>query len=210
MPSINMIAARRAEKKKQEQNVRRLAYAIAGELGGTLVIISVMVGRLVLIGGQIGDLQHEADKLKPTVARIQKMQQDTQAMQPKVATLAGARADTLFWYDGFYAVTSALPPQSWLTTLATNGGSDGAAPGAVAATDPQLTLSGTATNQTQVGTAILQMNRLPGLDHVDLASVNQQKVGGVTAVTFQMTVHLKPEAAPAADPQGGKTDVQKS
>jgi Tfp pilus assembly protein PilN len=212
VPSINMIAARRADKKKQEQNIRRLVYAIAGEVGGTLVIISILVGRMVLINGQISDLQHETVKLKPTVASIQNMQQETQQMQPEVATLAGAHGDTMFWYDGFYAVTSALPPQSWLTALSTSGAGD-AAPGAVAAGDPQLTLSGNTTEQSQVETAILQMNQLPGLDHVYLSSVTQEKVAGASKVTFQMTVHLKPEVAVTmvdTTPLAGGTNVQKS
>ena len=39
--------------------------------------------------------------------------------------------------------------------------------------------------------------------------VQQQKTGTVPTVSFQMTVHLKPEAAPTAD-TGGAGNVQKS
>ena len=59
-----------------------------------------------------------------------------------------------------------------------------------------------ALNQATVGTAILTMNQSPGLDHVDLASVQQQKTGKVDTVSFQMTVHLKPEAAPTRTREG--------
>ncbi len=37
MPSINMIAVRREDKRRQEQNVRKLLYGIVGEIG--LVIV---------------------------------------------------------------------------------------------------------------------------------------------------------------------------
>ena len=41
---------------------------------------------------------------------------------------------------------------------------------------------------------MLRMNQAPSLDHVDLAFVQQQKIGTADTVAFQMTVHLKPEA----------------
>lgn len=205
MPSINMIAARRADKRRQEKNIRNLAYAIAGEIGATLVVISVMALHWTGVNSHIGSLQQQIHKLQPTVAEIQQMQKDTADMQPKVTTLAGARADTLFWYNGFYAVTSALPAQAWLTSLATAGGSDGAPPGTVAAADPQLSLNGIALSEAQVGAVMLRMNQLSALDHVDLSSVNQQQQNGVATVTFQMTVHLKPEAAPPGTATKGGT-----
>ena len=209
MPSINMIAARRAEKRRQEQNTRKLVYGIAAEFGATAVIVSVMYARLLAVNGSVGDLNTEISKLQPTVNQIQLMQKETQDLQPKVATLDGAKADTLFWYNDLYAVTSCLPPKTWLTTLGTAGTSGDGSPGTAGSGDPQLSLSGVALNQSTVGTAILQMNQSPRLDHVDLAMVTQGKTGLVPTVTFQMTVHLKPEAAPAAG-TGGAGNVQKS
>ena len=209
MPSINMIAARRAEKRRQEQNIRKLVYSIAAEAGATLVIVSVMVLRLTAINGHIADLSGEIAKLQPTVNQIQLMQKETQALQPKVATLDGAKADTLFWYNNLYAVTSCLPPKTWLTTLGTAGSGGDGTPGTAGSGDPQFALSGVTLNQATVGTAILKMNLSPNLDHVDLASVTQQKTGATPTVSFQMTVHLKPEVAPKSD-AGGSDNVQKS
>jgi Tfp pilus assembly protein PilN len=211
VPSINMIAVRRADKRRQEQSIKRLVYTIAAEAGVTLVIVSVMAGRLALTNGQLSGLQDKLTKLQPIVTKIQQMQTQTQAMQPEVTTLAGARQDTLFWYNGFYEVASALPTQSWLTSLSTSGNTDGATPGTIAAADPQLSLNGVALNQDQVGTAILRMNQLSGLSSVYLSSVNQQKTGSTNTVSFQMTVHLTPEAASTdSTSQGGTASVQKS
>ena len=196
MPSINMIAARRAEKRRQGQNIRRLAYGIAAEAGVIVIIVSIMVLHLSTVNSRVGDLSAEIAKLQPTVTEIQQMQKDTQNLQPKVATLDGAKADTLFWYNNLYAVTSCLPPKTWLTALGTTGAGDSGAPGTTGSGDPQLSLSGMALNQATVGTAMLLMQRSPGLDHVDLSSVTQQKTGAVDTVSFQMTVHLKPESAP--------------
>lgn len=208
MPSINMIAARRADKRRQEQNIRKLVYAIAVEFGLTVVIVSVMVVRLAGVNGRVGDLNGEITKLQPTVTQIQQMQQETQQMQPKVATLDGAKADTLFWYNNLYALTNCLPPKTWLTSIGTNGTGDGT-PGTAGGADPQITLSGIALDQATVGTVMEKMNQSPNLDHVDLAGVQQQKTEQATTVSFQMTVHLKPETAPAGD-TGGASNVQKS
>ncbi|MBV9849326.1 MAG: PilN domain-containing protein [Armatimonadetes bacterium] len=211
MPSINMIAARRAEKRRQEQNIRKLIYGIATEVGVTVMVVSVMYVRLMGINGKISELNAEIINLQPTVTRIQQMETDTQQLQPKVTTLDGAKADTLFWYDNLYAITACLPPKTWLTTLGTAGTGGDGSPGTAGGGDPQMSLSGVALNQATVGTAILKMNQAPSLDHVDLASVTQQKTGQVNTVSFQMTVHLKPEAAPAgAAATGGAGNVQKS
>ena len=209
MPSINMIAARRAEKRRQEQNIRRLAYGIAAEVGVTLVIVSAMYARLIAVNGTVSDLNGEISKLEPTVTQIQEMQKETQDLQPRVATLDGAKADTLFWYNNLYAVTTCLPPKTWLTSLGTAGAGGDGSPGTAGSGDPQFTIGGVALNQATVGTAMLRMQQSPNLDHVDLASVSQQKTGKVDTVAFQMTVHLKPEAAPAAN-AGGAASAQKS
>ena len=79
-------------------------------------------------------------------------------------------------------------------------------PGAAGGDDPTLNISGIAMSQSVVGETMLRMNQSPSLDHVELAFVQQQKIGSMDAVGFQMTVHLKPEAA-AAKP-AGKGDVK--
>ena len=209
MPSINMIAVRREEKRRQEQNVRKLLYGIVGELGLVVVVASVMGGRMLVAEARIHDLSDQLHKLQPRVTQIQLLETQTAAMAPKVETLDGAKSDTLFWYKNFYAVTDSLPPKTWLTSLGTGTGigavppAAGAAPGAAGGTDPTLNIAGVALSQATVGETMLHMNQAPTLDHVDLAFVQQQKIGQATAVSFQMTVHLKPEAG--AVPPGGVT-----
>ena len=213
MPSINMIAVRRADKRRQEQNIRKLLYGILGETGMVVFAAIVIGGRILVMNGHVADLTDQLHKLQPRVTEIQALQSQTAAMQPKVATLDGAKTDTLFWYSSLGAVTDSLPPQTWLTSLGTSSAAPGAAatPGAFAGTDPTLNISGVAMSQATVGETMLRMNTAPALDHVDLAFVTQQKIGQANAVSFQMTVHLKPEAAAAApgDPKGA-SHAQKS
>jgi len=205
MPSINMIAVRREEKRRREQNIRKLLYAILGEIGLVVAVAFVMTARILVTQSEINRLTDRVNALQPSVTKIQQLQTQTAALMPKVQTLDGAKADTLFWYKNFYAVTTSLPPKTWLTSLATGAGAGAptatgtATPGAAGAGDPTLNLVGVAMSQAVVGDAMLRMNQAPSLDHVDLAFVQQQKLGTADAVGFQMTVHLKPEAGAAKD-----------
>jgi len=201
MPSINMIAVRREEKRRQEQNIRKLLYAILGEIGLVVAVAFVLTARILVTQNEINKLSDRVKDLQPSVTKIQQLQIQTAALMPKVQTLDGAKADTLFWYKNFYAVTTSLPPRTWLTSLATGTpvGTGAATPGTAGGGDPTLSLVGVAMSQAVVGEAMLRMNQAPSLDHVDLAFVQQQKVGTTDAVGFQMTVHLKPEAGAAKD-----------
>lgn len=198
-----MIALRREEKRHQEKNARKLLYSIAGEVGVVTAVAFVLTARILVAQGHLGDLSSQLAKLKPQVAQIQALQAQTTALQPKVDTLDGAKADTLFWYNNFYAVTDSLPPKTWLISLGT--GSTGAAgavtPGTASGPDPVLNLSGIALSEATVGQSMLRMNQSPRLDHVDLSFVQSQKIGAMDAVSFQMTVHLKPEAGAATPPK---------
>jgi len=207
MPSINMIAVRRQEKRRQEQNIRKLLYAILGEVGLVLAVAFLLTARIVVTQNQIGRLSDRVNALQPSVTKIQQLQSETAALVPKVQTLDGAKADTLFWYKNFYAVTASLPPKTWLTSLGTGAASAAGAvtPGTADGDDPTLSLAGVAMSQAVVGETMLRMNQAPSLDHVDLAFVQQQKIGPVDAVGFQMTVHLKPEAAAAKPAAKGDT-----
>ena len=200
MPSINMIAVRREEKRRQEQNIRKLLYSILGEIGLVVAVTCVMTARILVTQNEISRLSDRVKTLQPAVTKIQQLQSQTAALMPKVQTLDGAKADTLFWYKNFYAVTTSLPPKTWLTALGTGaaGGTGTVTPGAASGDDPTLNLVGVAMSQAIVGETMLRMNQAPSLDHVDLAFVQQQKIGTTDTVAFQMTVHLKPEAAAAA------------
>jgi len=205
MPSINMIAVRREEKRRQEQNIRKLLSAIIGEIGLVVAVAFVMTARILVTQNEINRLNDRVRALQPSVTKIQDLQTQTAALLPKVQTLDGAKADTLFWYKNFYAVTMSLPPKTWLTSLATGGGpaAAGITPGAAGGDDPTLNLVGVAMSQAVVGETMLHMNQSPSLDHVDLAFVQQQKLGTADAVSFQMTVHLKPEASTFKPPVKG-------
>lgn len=206
MPTINMIANRRTEKRRQEQNVRKLIYGISAEVGCLIIAISVLSVRQLTVRGHEVDLTAQMQNLQPKVNKIQALQTQIAELQPKVRTLDGAKEDTLFWYSNLYGITASLPDKTWFTSLGIGGA--GGAPGAAAGADPTISITGMTLNQAMVGEAMLRMNQSPGMDHVVLAFVQQQKTGSTDTVAFQMTAHLKPE--PGAAAKGGPTDVSKA
>ena len=192
----------------KKSGVRNRTYAssfiaILGEIGLVVAVAFVLTARILVTQNENNKLSDRVKALQPNVTKIQDLQTQTAMLLPKVQTLDGAKADTLFWYKNFYAVTTSLPPKTWLTSLATGTGAGAATgtgtvtPGAAGGGDPTLNLAGVAMSQAVVGEAMLRMNQAPSLDHVDLAFVQQQKLGTADAVAFQMTVHLKPEAGAA-------------
>lgn len=211
MPSINMIAARRADKRRLEQNRRKLFYVILGELGLMLIILSGMTVKLVATGLQSTELSAELDNLKGRVDQIQKLQDATATLQPKLTALDQATSNTLYWYTALQNVSQSLPQSAWLTQMATAG--DAAVHQSAAAGQPapgqlaRVTFTGEAANQFDVGTAMLRLNLYPDIDNVKLHQITQDSTVK-NEVNFQLEVQLKPQA-PLTGALGGQ-NVQKS
>ena len=212
MPSINMIAARRAEKRRIQQNTRKLIYAIVGEVGLVLVAVSFMVGRLVTTCGTIDRLDMRIKALEPKVNEIQQLQSDTASLQPKVQVLQDASASTNYWYSALSTISSGLHGAAWVTSVAATGNPDAAPPkdsSGPAADGAKLNLQGMAANQIAVGNAMLRLNTYPAVNQVSLNVLEQTVIGAKPAVNFQMVVQLKPHDK-AAEKLGGNGNVQKS
>lgn len=202
MPSINMIASRRAEKRRVEANTQKLIYGILAEFGVFLLVSSVMVGRLVTTHNHSADLDDRIKSLQAKVDEIKHLQDATAAMAPKVTALADAKSKTLYWYTSFQNVAAALPASTWLTSLSSVGTPDGST-----GSEAKLNFQGMALTQFNVGEAMLRMNAFPNIKQVDLNVVQQSNYGTRPVVNFQMMVELKPTTAPAT---GGSNNAQKS
>lgn len=209
MPSVNMIAARRAEKHRLEQNTRKLVYGVVGELGLILVVVSFMLAHLITTQTHVGVLDEQLKNLQPKVEEIKELEADTTTLQPKVQVLDMARGDTLYWYTALQNLTLSLPPKTWITSVSTNGtpvlatssSSGTQAPTQTASSSTSsgssssaaLTVAGMSASQDEVGQAMLKMNTFPDFDQAVLGSVQKSDVGKVPAVSFQLTVQLKPD-----------------
>jgi Tfp pilus assembly protein PilN len=215
MPSINLIASRRADRQKAEGATRTMIYFTATEIGVMLIILSCLCLRLVQTNQNVDQLNDRIEKLKPSVAAIQTLQDQTLAMQPKLDALNTARGNTLYWYSALQDLTASLPQGTWLTSVGTLGDPNNVASGATgqaATTTAALNVAGMAPTPDQVGQTMLQINQHPTLDSATLNFVQQAGDAAHPQVTFQMVVQLKPKLAGSyADETGvGGTNVTKS
>jgi Tfp pilus assembly protein PilN len=227
MPSINMIATRRAEKHRFEQTTRNIAYTIAGEIGIFFVVASFMLVQMVQAQGQVSDLNEKIIKLKPQVDQIQSLEQQTAHLQPKLTVLNAARSSTLYWYSALQNLSESLSPSANLVSVVSSGNPAGPAAGAPPApgTAPvvaaQLAVQGIALTQSDVGETMLRMNQYPQFDNVTLnfAQSSGAVAGSKTSTgceQFQMTIALHSTAPPAPAKTAstttttGDTNAQKS
>jgi Tfp pilus assembly protein PilN len=213
-----MIAARRAEKHRLEQNTRKLVYGVLAELGLILVAVSFMLAQLITTQTHIGVLEAQIKNLQPKVDDIKQLESSATALQPKVQVLDTARGDTMYWYSAFQSLAQSLPSKTWVTSVTTAGTPSGAAtPGVPAAANSSgggtLTVAGVSSSQDEVGQAMLKINSFPNFDQAVLGSLQKSDIGKVSAVNFQMTIQLKPEvnnsSSQTASVPGGN-NVQKS
>jgi len=203
MPSINIIAERRTEKRRQEKNIQRLIYGIVAEFGIVLIVSSVMVGRVVSTRNHISDLDDQIKSLQAKVDEIRKLQNDTAAHAPQVAALRMARNSTLYWYTAIEKVSASLPAKAWLTSVSTTGQLGGQGDENPA----KLNVAATATDQYVVGDTMLKLNTYPMFGQVLLSAASQNQIAKHVFVSYQLIVDIKPNAAFA---NKGGANVQKS
>lgn len=160
MPSINMIAPRRAEKRRLEHAMRKLAVVILVQ-----VVFAVALGGWVLIRtstthATIADLNLQLQKLTPKIKKIAELDRQTAELKPKVELLNTAKARTMRWYNTLDQLTQSIPSSTWLTRLATtvNAGN----------TDAVLSISGVTCEQARVGETMMRLHKNPDFKSVDL------------------------------------------
>lgn len=200
MPSINMIAPRRAEKKRLEKNVRRLLMAILAE-----AVLIVGVSLLMLTG--IYTTKAKAEKcsqdlqvLQPKVKLIENCDKETMVLKPKLETLDKAKTDTYRWCRVMDKLSSSLPDKTWLTRVATVMPQVGQESQAMA-----VSINGVAANQQLVGDAMLRMHDMvKDFDSIDLHFTQKTMIGFTPAVEFEVAAAIK------VPKEENKREVQKS
>ena len=208
MPSINLIAARREQKRKLEANIRRLVLVVAMEFGGMVFLASALTVRLMTLRAHVDYLGNQNAALQPKVIETQQFEAEAAALQPKVAVLNEARNTTLYWYTAVQTLSACLPEHTWLSGIDTGGdptppppttpnpnGSPTPVAVASAGGTPTLTFSGMSASSNEIGMAMLNMNEHPNIASVTLGSVTDTKQGLADVMQFSMTVLLKPNTA---------------
>lgn len=193
MPNINLIAARREEKKKLERITRQLFFGMAASVGLFILLATYLGAERLKLDSDLADAQEKMQKLQPTLDRISEIQKQTASLKPKVDQLEKAKTETMRWRALFTVVSQSIPDQAWVQTLSSTGGDAGV-----------ITLTGVASSQSIVGDTMTRLGSHPLFDHIDLDHTQATATnvdGTVRQVGFQIAAHLRPPA-PAAPPAG--------
>jgi Tfp pilus assembly protein PilN len=183
MISINMIAARRAERVRLARITRALTVAtgIAGAL--LFTVFAGMSARILSVRFQVARVEADLVRLQPTLDRIAALDRERQKLVPKLDVLARAQGATLRWHSVLSDLHRSIPPQTWLTSLAVERGSD----------DKQtIRLNGVTVSQKLVGEAMLRLNQNPLYRAIDLHYTQPGKMGERDTVEFELAAHLQP------------------
>jgi Tfp pilus assembly protein PilN len=188
MPNINLIAARREEKKKIERLTRQLFMGLVGTVGVLVLVMLYVTTRQFAARAALHDAEVKWEQVKPKLARIEELKKEKDSLAPKVKTLQEAKVETRRWRAVMLAVSQAIPQEAWISGLATAGGGQ----------DMVINLTGVASSQSVVGETMTRIGQQPIFDGVELriTQVVPPPPGDNTKrFSFDIGAHLKPAAA---------------
>jgi len=186
MPSINMIAARRAEKKRLEKLVNTVFLVVIGEVVITLAVVAFMTARVHAANVAIRGLDVELTELQPTVNKIHGYEVEIKKLEPRLDLLSESREQTLLWYSVLQNLGRSMPEKTWLTSVSTARMQSAKAGEASA---PALTLAGESVSQRLVGETMLRLNKFPEFSRVDL-DYTQEGSRECNTLEFRVTARL--------------------
>ena len=183
MPNVNLIAARRSEKKRVERNTRRLFFGLTVEVAALVAVGSLMGVKQMRLNGELADANAKLLQLQPTLNRILTIKSDTEQLKPKLDTLVSAKADTLRWRAMLQIVSLSVPSNAWLSAISATGTGD----------ETTITIAGVAGSQTLVGETMTRLQSFPVFDKVDLkfTQLASQPEDPVQRISFEIGAHLK-------------------
>jgi len=192
MPSINMIAPRRADKRRRERDMRRLVVVIMAELIFAVGLGGWVCTKLLTTSNRIADLNTEISKLRPAVKQIESYRKATKILEPKLELLDQAKGRTMRWYSALDKLTQSMPQSTYLIRINSTAGDKDAS-----ATDVSLT--GMSISQEKVGETMMRLHEVRELSGIHLLYTRNTTILGASAVEFQIGAILEDEQS------GGKT-----
>lgn len=178
MPSINMIAPRRAEKRRVERAMRRLAVLILAELVFVVALGGWVFTKTITTRATISELNAQLQTLAPKIKGIQLLDKKTAELKPKVDLLNQAKIRTMCWYNTLDRLTQSVPSSTWLTRLSTST--------SVGSKDLILNINGLTCEQARVGETMLRLHSNPDFKSVDLHYTQKGNQGTMQAIEFEI------------------------
>lgn len=182
MPSINMIAPRRAEKIRVERDIRRLMIVVLAEVVVALVMGGWVGTKILTTNNKIYALNEEMGKLRPIVKEIEDYNRKTTALAPKLKLLNEAKDCTMRWYNVLDKLTQSMPDSTYLTRVSTTS---------VKPDDPvvNVNINGVSATQAKVGETMLRLQTIPEFEQVDLRFTQKSNMG--SALDFEIAAAMK-------------------
>jgi len=178
MPSINMIAPRRAEKRRLEQAMRRLVVVILAELVFVVALFGWVFMKTLTTRASIAELNAQMQTLAPKIKKVKDLDKKTAELRPKVDLLNQAKAGTMRWYNTLDRLTESVPTSTWLTRLSTSTD--------VITKALVLNINGMTSEQARVGETMMRLQANPDFKSVDLHYTQKGTMNAVDAIEFEI------------------------
>lgn len=195
MPSINMITARRAERKRLEKLIRVALVVIFCEAVLVLLVFGFMATRLLTASWAIDRLDRKLEELEPTVTAMKEYESGLEELKPRLDLLELSKSETLLWYDVLRDLGWSMPESTWLNSLTAVKTQPEGSPEQSSQRPPPITtitLRGVTVSQRLVGEAMLRLNQFPEFQKVDLNYTQKGTDAELDTLEFQIAALLRP------------------
>lgn len=177
MPSINMIAPRRAEKRRLECAMRKLAVLILAQLVFAVALGGWVFMKSLTTRATIAELNSQLQVLTPKIKKVAELDKQTSELKPKVELLNKAKLDTMRWYNTLDQLTRSVPSATWLTRLSTVSNP---------LSGTVLNINGVTCEQARVGETMMRLQGNPDFKSVDLHFTQKGTGQGPSSVEFEI------------------------
>jgi len=186
MPNINLIAERRAEKRRVERLTRNAFFGMAGAAGALVGMFSWTTADKIDLSGQMAAADRRMERLRPALDEIASIQRRTAESRPKVEILENARVSTLRWCSVFNAVPRSLPAGTWIEKWDATGGDA-----------TKVTLHAVTSTQSYAGQTAVLLSSQPIFEDVNITSTQSAlAASGAKIVRFEVTAALRSASRP--------------
>lgn len=182
MPNINLIAARRVEKRRMERLSRQVFFGMAASVGVLVMTASVLVVQRIELASQLASADQKMTKLKPKLAEIARIRQETDERRPKVERLEEARNTTLRWCVLLNVLSRSLPAKTWIEQFESNGKGS-----------PTVNLKVVTDSQTTAGQTASLLQSQPIFEDINIPGTQTTAEG---TVRFDVIARMKPFQLP--------------
>jgi Tfp pilus assembly protein PilN len=206
MPSINMIAARRAEKKRFAQMIYVTLFVVIAEVAIGLLLFGFVTTRIFAVGRENKRLDKELARVQPTVEKIQEYEAEIKKLRPRMELLADSREQTLLWHRVLNDLSRSMPQKTWLSSMTVSQPTDSGQQNAGSKAGPTLNLKGVSASQGLIGEAMLRLSQCPEFERVDLSYTQMTANKEVDSIEFQLAAVMKPFEQPKGGNSGNGSD----